>query len=71
MDAINETDHDAARIHRRMNLSFSFAGSDRQMSQLYQNIMDIAGTYATMKEIGVDGSVFIFHLNKNAHINVE
>ena len=35
MDAINEADHDAAQIGRKMVLPSSFSGSNRQISQMY------------------------------------
>ena len=41
MNAINAADHYVAQIGRRMILASSFAGSDRQMSQLYQDAMAI------------------------------
>uniref|UniRef100_A0A7N0UU60 ATP-dependent DNA helicase n=1 Tax=Kalanchoe fedtschenkoi TaxID=63787 RepID=A0A7N0UU60_KALFE len=41
MDAINEGDHDAAQVVRKMILPSTFAAGDRQMSQLYQDAMAI------------------------------
>ena len=41
MDAINDADHDVAQIGQRMILPSSFTGSDRQMSQIYQDAMAI------------------------------
>uniref|UniRef100_A0A7N0TYR9 ATP-dependent DNA helicase n=1 Tax=Kalanchoe fedtschenkoi TaxID=63787 RepID=A0A7N0TYR9_KALFE len=41
MDAINEGDHDAAQVGRKMILPSTFAAGDRQMSQLYQDAMAI------------------------------
>ena len=41
MDAITDGDHDAAQVGRKLILPSSFAGSNRQMSQLYQDAMAI------------------------------